>query len=287
MPAPDIPKLGQQVFSHPCADLPNDEFNLDTVNGRMPETSLNNVETNPNDIPMPNLSLSEHYNNLKSKRSSIKFGIETEPGNNIRERSFDNISVKSMPAPDIPKLGQQVFSHPCADLSNDESLENSPIINEDLESEEKSMEEVPIEVKSQIANLSEQGTKLVTESDRVLATAFSHAVLSEYGRARFRESDRQGKRKGLGIGFPGISCIHCNGTTKKSGRFFPSSIKTMADTKKTLMSIHNHLVKCSSCPQSVKEKIVLLKEGHEDERKTQKYGSQKAFFSNIWERLHG
>ena len=283
MPAPDIPKLGQQVFSHPRVDHSNDEFNLDALNGLMPETSLNNVETSSNDFPMPSLSLSEHYNNLKSRRSSRKFGSETESGNIfIREKSFDNVSVKSMPAPDIPKLGQQVFSHPRVDHSNDKSLENSPVQSEDLQSNENSMEDATIEVKSQL-----EGIKLVTESDKLLATAFSHAVLSEYGRAAFRESDRQGKRKGLEIGFPGMSCIHCNGQTKKSGRFFPSSIKTMADTKKTLMSIHNHLIKCSSCPQSVKDKIIELKESHEDERKTQKYGSQKAFFSNIWERLHG
>jgi len=60
----------------------------------------------------------------------------------------------------------------------------------------------------------------------------------------------------------------------------------MADTKKTLVSIKNHLMKCSKCPDPIKEKINELEVTHEEERRAQKYGSQKAFFSNIWGRLH-
>ena len=130
-------------------------------------------------------------------------------------------------------------------------------------------------------------SKLVFPDDQKLSTRFSFAVLSEYGPCKFRESDRQGKRKGLQIGFPGMQCIHCWGLSRKGGRFFPSTIKTMADTKKTLISIQNHLIKCNKCPHDIKESIVLLRESHEDERKQQKYGSQKAFFLKIWNRLHG
>lgn len=60
----------------------------------------------------------------------------------------------------------------------------------------------------------------------------------------------------------------------------------MADTKKTLVSIKNHLMKCTKCPDPIKDQINHLKNSHEDERRAQKYGSQKAFFSNIWARLH-
>ncbi len=128
---------------------------------------------------------------------------------------------------------------------------------------------------------------LVQPEDRELSTRFSFAVLNEFCACSFKESDRQGKRKGLRIGFPGLQCKYCRGCNRKGGRFFPSTIKTMADTKKTLISIQNHLLKCDRCPNDVKENLMRLRDCHEFERKKQKYGSQKAFFLNIWNRLHG
>jgi len=129
--------------------------------------------------------------------------------------------------------------------------------------------------------------RLVEPEDQELATKFSYAVLHEFGSCSFAETDRQGKRKGLEIGFAGLECLHCHGADRKGGRFFPSTIKTMADTKKTLISIQNHLFKCEKCPESTKAEILLLHQSHETERKRQKYGSQKAFFLRIWCRLHG
>ena len=127
---------------------------------------------------------------------------------------------------------------------------------------------------------------VVRRTDATLATKFSFAVLAQFCPCAFRATDRQGKRRGLAFGFPGLQCRHCFGADRKGGRFFPSTIKTMADTKKTLVSIKNHLMKCSKCPDPIKEKINELEVTHEEERRAQKYGSQKAFFSNIWGRLH-
>lgn len=127
---------------------------------------------------------------------------------------------------------------------------------------------------------------VVRRTDAQLATKFSFAVLAQFCPCAFRAADMQGKRRGLSHGFPGLQCRHCFGMEKKGGRFFPSTIKTMADTKKTLVSIKNHLMKCTRCPDSIKAKINDLVDSHEEERKAQKYGSQKAFFSNIWGRLH-
>lgn len=127
---------------------------------------------------------------------------------------------------------------------------------------------------------------VVRKSDAALATKFSFAVLAQFCPCGFRESDRQGKRRGLTQGYPGLQCRHCFGADRKGGRFFPSSIKTMADTKKTLMSIKNHLMKCDRCPYEIKDKIMELEPFHEQERRDQKYGSQKAFFTIIWNRIH-
>jgi hypothetical protein len=102
----------------------------------------------------------------------------------------------------------------------------------------------------------------------------------------FTEADRLGKRKGLPPGFPGLACRHCFGGYG-SGRFFPSSIKTLSDTSKTLNVLHNHMMRCRKCPADVKESLEKLRNTHDEERAKMKFGSQKAFFARIWSVLHG
>jgi hypothetical protein len=85
---------------------------------------------------------------------------------------------------------------------------------------------------------------------------------------------------------PGLACKHCFGGYG-SGRFFPSSIKTLSDTSKTLNVLHNHMMRCRKCPAEIREKLEQLRGSHDEERAKMKFGSQKAFFARIWERLHG
>ena len=127
---------------------------------------------------------------------------------------------------------------------------------------------------------------LVTMADKPYATTFSYHLLSQMQPCVFTEADRLGKRKGLPPGFPGLACRHCFGGYG-SGRFFPSSIKTLSDTSKTLNVLHNHMMRCRKCPSEVKESLERLRTTHDEERAKMKFGSQKAFFARIWERLHG
>jgi hypothetical protein len=127
---------------------------------------------------------------------------------------------------------------------------------------------------------------LVTPDDKPYATTFSFHLMSQMQPCVFTEADRLGKRKGLPPGFPGLACRHCFGGYG-SGRFFPSSIKTLSDTSKTLNVLHNHMMRCRKCPADVKENLEKLRGIHDEERAKMKFGSQKAFFGRIWERLHG
>jgi len=127
---------------------------------------------------------------------------------------------------------------------------------------------------------------LVTVEDKPYSTSFSYHLLSQMQPCLFTEADRLGKRKGLPPGFPGLACRHCFGGYG-SGRFFPSSIKTLSDTSKTLNVLHNHMMRCRKCPPEVRENLERLRGAHDDERAKMKFGSQKAFFARIWERLHG
>jgi hypothetical protein len=126
---------------------------------------------------------------------------------------------------------------------------------------------------------------LVQPEDEPYATAFSFRLLSQMQPCVFTEADRLGKRKGLPPGFPGLACRHCFGGYG-SGRFFPSSIKTLSDTSKTLNVLHNHMMRCRKCPPEVRETLDKLRKQHDEERAKMKFGSQKAFFARIWDRLH-
>jgi hypothetical protein len=127
---------------------------------------------------------------------------------------------------------------------------------------------------------------LVADADKPYATDFSYLLMDQMQPCVFTEADRLGKRKGLPPGFPGLACRHCFGGYG-SGRFFPSTIKTLSDTSKTLNVLHNHMMRCRKCPSDVKETLEKLRVSHDDERAKMKFGSQKAFFGRIWERLHG
>lgn len=126
---------------------------------------------------------------------------------------------------------------------------------------------------------------LVRPEDELYATAFSFHLLRQMQPCVFTEADRLGKRKGLPPGFPGLACRHCFGGYG-SGRFFPSSIKTLSDTSKTLNVLHNHMMRCRKCPPEIRETLNKARKTHDEQRAKMKFGSQKAFFARIWDRLH-
>jgi hypothetical protein len=130
-----------------------------------------------------------------------------------------------------------------------------------------------------------QSAPLVTPDDEPYATSFSYHLLGQMQPCVFTEADRLGKRKGLPPGFPGLACRHCFGGYG-SGRFFPSSIKTLSDTSKTLNVLHNHMMRCRKCPPEVRDTLDKLRKQHDEQRAKMKFGSQKAFFARIWDRLH-
>ena len=291
--AQDPPPESSHLFQYRVGSpMPSRDSSIFDPMPEATEPDINSVfDENQQEFISSNNSFSMPENKKKSKRcNNGRRGSFKLPRTSNLDRTIDRLSCKSMPA-SIPSAKVNLnLSSPSHDSSEDKDDENDEVEEiEDTSDNDNLGKEDSFEVPEKEVQQTTEGfkVKLVVESDRKLATAFSHAVLSEFGPTKFKETDRQGKRKGLKIGFPGMSCLHCNGTTKKGGRFFPSTIKTMADTKKTLMSINNHLMKCPYCPQEMKDNIAKLRHQHEEERKKQKYGSQKAFFSNIWKRLHG
>lgn len=131
-------------------------------------------------------------------------------------------------------------------------------------------------------------TSLLKTSHDSLVTKFTSKVFRELEFGSFSESDRKGNRKNIPTGFPGLSCRHCKGVGR-TGRYFPSSIKSFADSKKTLFPIFNHLMTCSSYPQASKDRLSKLHRKHKIVfKKKGKYhhGSQRVFYRQIWNKLH-
>lgn len=164
------------------------------------------------------------------------------------------------------------------EISGDENDDAEEDIGAD-EAEEDSAE------KKKENHLLADAPPLVTPADKNTSTAFSFLLLSQMQSCVFTEADRLGKRKGLPPGFAGLACKHCFGGYG-SGRYFPSSIKTISDTSKTLNVLHNHMTRCRRVPKEVLEELEVARATHDEERAKMKFGSQKAFFAKIWSRLH-
>ncbi|GFH61610.1 hypothetical protein CTEN210_18086 [Chaetoceros tenuissimus] len=145
------------------------------------------------------------------------------------------------------------------------------------------------------SKVQDNSNMLLSNIDNEYATRFSYLVFSQIEVCSLTESDDKGKRSGMHqLGFKGMTCKYCHGKSThdgiksgRGGRYFPKSIKTLADTAKTLMSISNHLKQCKDAPNSMRKEIVELQKTHKEEQKAKPRGSHSKFCQQMWERLHG
>ncbi|KAL9189982.1 hypothetical protein ACHAXT_009657 [Thalassiosira profunda] len=135
------------------------------------------------------------------------------------------------------------------------------------------------------ANHSAASAPLVIPIDKRHITPFTYHLLLQMRPCAFTEADRVGKRKNTKVGHPGLACRHCLGL-HSNGRFFPRSVKTLADASKTLDPAYRHMLGCESCPSHVKEGLQNLRMYHDDEKKKLPFGSWKSFFVKVFDRLH-
>lgn len=146
---------------------------------------------------------------------------------------------------------------------------------------------VTVDARQEIdATVDESSTLLVSPSEKHDTTTFTFHVMSQLRPCVFTEADRLGRRRGLKVGFPGLACRHCHGEHVRSGRFFPGTIKTMADASKTLDVVYRHVMKCKECPWNIKAGLKTLREFHDTERSKMPFRNQRGFFVKIWGRLH-
>jgi len=130
---------------------------------------------------------------------------------------------------------------------------------------------------------------LVFPSDRDLVPDALFVAMAQMKACTLQEADRVGSYKARPIGFTGFCCTHCGGQAG-FGRFFPNSVRSLAQTT-TSQTILKHIgSKCRQCPPDVRKAVEelqqqqVLKESQSTGRP--RYGSRKVFFQRIWSRLH-
>jgi hypothetical protein len=243
---------------------------------------------------LPNLPYSEEkrsfVNSLADVSANQKYSRYDLPNLPYSEekRSFKDVSANQKHSRyDLPNLPyseeKRSFENSLADVSANQKKSRYDLPNlpsEKSDEGEKAAKEGDIKDGVLISSL-------LQLTDRMLVTDFTNAVVDEMHVTSFSRRDRKGKRSSFATGYPGISCRHCDGRIGRTGRYFPSSIKTISDSKKSLYAMHKHIASCVKCPDHVKHNVDSLFCQHIEERKTNKrQGTQRAYFRKIWQTLH-
>lgn len=141
---------------------------------------------------------------------------------------------------------------------------------------------VSLDILAQVASHANSVNRpLVVPEDRPLIAEFLYVVMEQLQACRFTEADRN-KRRLKNIGCIGVECKHCAGQVD-SRKFFWSSVSAV---ESNFVSVHTHMMECRCIPDEMKERLSELKKLRKEQTFALKSGSQKAFFSRVWERLH-
>jgi hypothetical protein len=142
---------------------------------------------------------------------------------------------------------------------------------------------VSLDILAQVAShVNTVNRPLVLPEDKPLIADFLYVVMEQLQACRFTEADRN-KRRLKDVGCIGVECKHCAGQVD-SRKFFWSSVSAV---ESNFVSVHTHMMECKMVPETSKEQLCELKKLRKEQTAALKTGSQKAFFSRVWERLHG
>jgi len=122
---------------------------------------------------------------------------------------------------------------------------------------------------------------LVLPEDKPHIAGFLYVVMKQLQPCRFTEADRN-KRRLKDVGCIGVECKHCAGQVD-GRKFFWSSVSAV---ESNFVSVHTHMMECKMIEGEMKTKLAHLKTLRKEQTARLKSGSQKAFFSRVWKRLH-
>ena len=141
---------------------------------------------------------------------------------------------------------------------------------------------VSLDILAQVASdVTTAAKPLVLPEDEPLIAGFLYHVMKQLQPCRFTEADRN-KRRLKDVGCIGVECKHCAGQVD-GRKFFWSSVNAV---ESNFVSVHTHMMECKNITTDLREKLAHLKTMRKEETARLKSGSQKAFFSRVWNRLH-
>lgn len=140
-------------------------------------------------------------------------------------------------------------------------------------------------------------TTLVEIQDKDLVPDFLYLAMAQMQPCQLTEADRVGCYKEREIGFLGMSCKHCGGQPG-FGKYFPGSVRSLAQTTTSQTIVKHIAVKCRLCPPEIRLAVAslqneqlnadrALKDSKSSFESRPRYGSRKIFFQRLWSRLHG
>ena len=139
-----------------------------------------------------------------------------------------------------------------------------------------------LDLLAQVASVSPGLRKpLVFDEDRPHIAEFIFESMKQLQPCRFTDADRN-KRRLKDVGCVGVECKHCAGNVD-GRKFFWSSVSAV---ESNFVSVHTHLMECRMVPDEFKKKLARLKTLRKEQTAKLKNGSQKAFFTRVWKRLH-
>jgi hypothetical protein len=140
-----------------------------------------------------------------------------------------------------------------------------------------------LDILAQVAfNVTTASRALVLPDDKPFIAEFLYVVMEQLQPCRFTEADRN-KRRLKDVGCIGVECKHCAGQVD-GRKFFWSSVNAV---ESNFVSVHTHMMECRMVPPELKDQLGELKKLRKEQTAALKTGSQKAFFSRVWGRLHG
>jgi hypothetical protein len=139
-----------------------------------------------------------------------------------------------------------------------------------------------LDVLAHVATKAKLSSKpLVTPEDKPNIAEFLYVVMEQLQACRFTDADRN-KRRSKNLGSIGVECKNCAG--KIDGRkFFWSSVSA---AESNFVSVHSHMMECKYISNDLKTELARLKALRREQTSRLKTGSQKAFFTRVWDRLH-
>ena len=127
------------------------------------------------------------------------------------------------------------------------------------------------------------------DTDRGLISDAQLSAMAQMDICHLTEADQIGWFKNRSIGCVGLCCKHCRGRPS-FGRYFPNSVRSLAQTTSSQTIISHIVLYCSQCPKDIRDVVMQLQllENSKDApmAPTLNYGSRKVFFDRVWERMH-